>query len=67
LGFIGYHIYIAHYLTAFTIGSGLFQHFYFGGINRAGFLADKRNYVNLRKFNDPRKELIMHAQYLLYP
>jgi TM2 domain-containing membrane protein YozV len=67
LAFIGYHIYIAHYLTAFTIGSGLFQHFYFGGVNRAGFLADKRNYTNLRAFNDPRKLMILQIQELIYP
>jgi TM2 domain-containing membrane protein YozV len=67
LAFIGYHIYIAHYLTAFTIGSGLFQHFYFGGVNRAGFLADKRNYTTLRQFNDPRKIKILQIQQLIYP
>jgi len=66
LGFIGYEIYVAYYITAFTIGSGMFQHFYFGGINRAAFLVDKRNYRNLRDFNDPRRVQILQMQELLY-
>ncbi|MBK8875323.1 MAG: tetratricopeptide repeat protein [Bacteroidetes bacterium] len=66
LGFIGYHIYISHFVSAFTIGSGMFQHFYFGGINRVQFLVDKRNYINNRKFNDPVKERIVGFQVLLY-
>ncbi|HEX5001120.1 MAG TPA: hypothetical protein VFW78_01380 [Bacteroidia bacterium] len=66
LGFIGYEIYVAYYITAFTIGSGIFQHFYFGGINRAAFLADKRNYRNLRDYNDPRRVQVLQMQELLY-
>jgi len=67
LGFIGYHIYISHYITALTIGSGMFQHFYFGGINRVQYLVEKRNYRNTRNFNDPLKTLIMSMQETLYP
>jgi hypothetical protein len=66
LGFIGYHIYISHFVSAFTIGSGMFQHFYFGGINRVQFLVDKRNYINNRKFNDPVKDLVVGIQMFLY-
>jgi hypothetical protein len=66
LGFIGYHIYISHFITAFTIGSGMFQHFYFGGINRVQFLVDKRNYRNTRNFNEPLKTVILSMQETLY-
>lgn len=66
LGMIGYHIYISHFFTAFTVGSGLFQHFYFGGINRVQFLVEKRNYKNKRAFNEPMKLIVLDMQQRLY-
>lgn len=66
LGMIGYHVYISHFFTAFTVGSGLFQHFYFGGINRVQFLVEKRNYKNRRSFNDPMKMMVLDLQTKIY-
>ena len=59
IGFVGYNIIIRHYFTAFTIGTGIFQRFYFGGINRLDYLVGKKNHALLRNYNDPlRKEII---------
>jgi tetratricopeptide (TPR) repeat protein len=41
-----------YYFSGYLIGAGLFQRFYFGGIKRSQFLAEKRNYELSRKFND---------------
>lgn len=43
LGYGGYSIWKGYYFSGFFSGFGLFQAFYFGGIRRAGVLAEQRN------------------------
>jgi hypothetical protein len=66
IGFMGYNFFIHHYVTTFTVGSGMLQHFYFGGINRAQFLVEKRNYLNQQKYNVPLKQKTLEIQAELY-
>jgi TM2 domain-containing membrane protein YozV len=54
-----YGIYTHYYFTGYVIGFGLFQKFYFGGINRAFRLAEKKNYQEVRKFNEMVKEFVL--------
>lgn len=58
LAFTGYHAWIEHYITAFTLGSSLFQRFYFGGIARAEFLAEKKNFLLKKEYNSRLKEML---------
>ncbi|MCF8296333.1 MAG: hypothetical protein K9J13_02210 [Saprospiraceae bacterium] len=57
LGVIG--IYYKYYLTGYFGGFALFQKFYFGGITRTEYLVEKKNYQNIRKFNDNVKMKLM--------
>jgi hypothetical protein len=59
LGFTGLCIWNKYYFTGAFVGFSIFQKFYGGGMNRAQFLAEKRNYVNARKFNDNAKNIVM--------
>jgi tetratricopeptide (TPR) repeat protein len=51
LGFGAYKIYQGYYFIGFFTGFGLFQKFYFGGMNRAVFLTEKRNKDRNQQFN----------------
>lgn len=44
LAFVGYNVLNEYYLIGIFTGGGLFQKFYFGGIQNASNLAVKRNY-----------------------
>jgi hypothetical protein len=60
LGFTAFSVYSGYYVTAFVIGYSFFQRFYSGGIKRAEFLANKKNNIRIRKFNDKaRKEILL--------
>lgn len=58
LGFATMNVFLGNYLTAFTLGSGLLQMFWFGSARRARFLAKKKNYERLRNFNNPIRERV---------
>ncbi|MBN8702914.1 MAG: hypothetical protein J0M08_07605 [Bacteroidetes bacterium] len=49
--FTGLLVYNKYYFSSFTIGTGLLQMFYVGGIRRSKFLAEKRNDVIKKEFN----------------
>jgi tetratricopeptide (TPR) repeat protein len=55
LGFMGYDIFSTNYISAFTLGSGIFQKFYFGGIERTRFLVTSKNNKGIRDYNDVLK------------
>lgn len=58
VGIAAYGILVAkYYVTGFFLGYALFQRFYISNQKRAGFVAEKRNYKSLRKYND---KLRMH-------
>jgi len=59
LAFIGYNVLAAQYFTAVTLGTGLLQKFYVGGIHRVKYLGDKKNYERAKKFNEEAKKLII--------
>lgn len=59
LGFTGLCIWNKYYFTGAFVGFSIFQKFYGGGMNRAQFLTEKRNYKLQRKFNDRAKEIVM--------
>lgn len=58
LGFTGLCVYHKYYITGALVGFAIFQKFYGGGINRAQFLTEKRNYKLTRRFNDGAKKLV---------
>jgi len=57
LAVIGYGIYSTYYITGGVVGFGIFQRFYSGGVNRAEFLAEKKNYHNLEELEGKLKKL----------
>jgi len=59
VAFIGYNVFVAQYFTAITLGTGLLQKFYVGGIHRVEYLGNKKNYERTRKFNDSIKKSIV--------
>lgn len=59
LGFGAYKIYQGYYFIGFFTGFGLFQKFYFGGMNRAAFLTEKRNKEKNQEFNKKVYQLMM--------
>jgi len=52
LGVGGVAIYFKYYITGVAVGYGMFQRFYSGGVRRAEYLANKKNYLRTRSFND---------------
>ena len=59
VAFIGYNLISAQYFTAITLGTGILQRFYVGGINRVKYLGNKKNDQMVRKFNDHVKKIII--------
>lgn len=47
------------YLTGYFGGFAIFQKFYFGGVARAKYLADKRNFEAHKSFNEQVKQLVL--------
>ena len=45
VAFIAYNIIAAQYFTAITLGTGLLQKFYVGGINRVKYLGNKKKMI----------------------
>lgn len=64
LGFTVYNVVQGNYITALTLGTGLLQMFLFGGVRRAGFLAERTNYDRTRGFNNPLKRTLVQWQRL---
>ena len=52
-------VYLKYYITALTVGYGLFGRFYNGGITHLEYLVEKKNHELLRAFNDDRKNFIL--------
>lgn len=61
LGSAGLAFYYGYYLTGYFGGLGLLQRFYFGGLNRVEYLAQKKNYDTIRSFNDEVRFLLTRA------
>lgn len=59
LGFTGLCIWEKYYFTGAFVGFSIFQKFYGGGMNRAQFLTEKRNYIKTRTFNDKVKNYLL--------
>ena len=59
LGFTGLCIWKKYYFTGAFVGFSIFQKFYGGGMNRAQFLVEKRNYIKTRTFNDKVKNYLL--------
>lgn len=59
LALSGYGIYQQYYLTSYFSGLGLFQKFYFGGGERASYLAEQRNERKAKAFNQKANNLIL--------
>ena len=55
-----YSIFYKYYFTAYMVGVNNFNRFYFGGIKRASFLAEKHNYKMTKAFNESIKEILMN-------
>jgi TM2 domain-containing membrane protein YozV len=49
---------VKYYVTGIVLGYGIYQRFYMAGIKRSEYLANKRTYLSLRKFNDPLIETL---------
>jgi len=64
LGFTGLCVWQKYYFTGAFVGFSIFQKFYGGGMNRAQFLAEKRNYISTRKFNDGVKKYMLENEAL---
>jgi hypothetical protein len=64
LGFTGLCVWQKYYFTGAFVGFSIFQKFYAGGMTRAQFLVEKRNYIKTRTFNDSvRKYLLEHHNF----
>lgn len=61
VGFMGYCIYTKLYFTGIITGSGVFSKFYLGGSRRLEYLVNKRNYKELRTYNDKLKVAILSS------
>lgn len=59
VGLTAYGFYLKYYLSSGLAGVSLLQKFYLGGVSRAGFLAEKTNYLRTRKYNDELKRVIV--------
>lgn len=59
LGFTGLCVWKQYYFTGAFVGFSIFQKFYGGGMNRAQFLVEKRNYIKTRTFNDAIKNYVL--------
>lgn len=59
LGIGGVAIWYKYYLTGYFGGFALFQKFYFGGTTRTEYLVRKKNYQNIRNFNDNIKDKLI--------
>lgn len=66
LGFTALCIWQKYYFTGAFVGFSIFQKFYGGGMNRAQFLAEKRNYTSTRLFNDTIKKFLFEQQSFNY-
>ncbi len=64
LGFTGLCIWNKYYFTGAFVGFSIFQKFYGGGMNRAEFLTNKRNYLKTRAFNDEVKRYLFENSVL---
>jgi len=64
LGFTGLCIWQKYYFTGAFVGFSIFQKFYGGGMNRAQFLVEKRNYIKTRTFNDAAKIYVLDNEML---
>lgn len=58
-GFAAEEIYFKNYLTGYFGGFALLQKFYFGGRERARYLAERNNDKTKREFNDKVKRLLL--------
>ena len=52
LSFAGVMMWQGLYITGFTVGLGLFQSFYFGGIRQANFLTHQSNLVDFADYKE---------------
>lgn len=59
LTFAATEILAGYYATGYFGGFGLFQKFYFGGIQRVEFLTEKKNYIKSQEFNLQCKDFIL--------
>ncbi len=59
LGFTGVCIWQQYYFTGGLIGFSIFQKFYTGGMTRAVFLVEKKNYLITQKFNRTVKDFLL--------
>lgn len=59
LGFTGVALWQRYYITSLLVGYSTFYRFYQGGIGRAEFLANKKNYELSQKYNAKLKALIV--------
>ncbi len=57
LAILGYGIYSQYYVTGGVVGFGIFQRFYSGGVKRAQFLAEKRNFRNIKTLIEKAEEV----------
>jgi len=51
-----------YYITTFTVATGALQVFYFGGVKRTVYLAEKKNNLRVRRFNDKLKDLVVDIE-----
>lgn len=62
LGYAGLSFYQGYYVNGFVSGFGLFQRFYFGGIQNAAMAAQKHNYLKAREYNDKIRAFILRVE-----
>ena len=62
LAFGIYNLWSGYYFTGFFTGLGMFQAFYFGGIQHAAYVTNKKNEEKIRKYNDGVKEIILNIE-----
>ncbi|MDC1221065.1 hypothetical protein N8Z47_00190 [Salibacteraceae bacterium] len=63
LGFAAVGIFVfKYYVTGVVVGLGIFQRFWSAGAKRSSYLAEKRNYQRLRKYNTQLKDVILSLE-----
>lgn len=56
---IGLGIYTKYYISGTIAGLTIYQRFYTGGTKRAGYLAEKRNFIEMKEFREKVKPIIL--------
>ena len=62
LATIGVGIWTKYYISGTLLGVTIYQRFYTGGTKRAGYLAEKRNYLEMAEYRNKIKPILLSQE-----